>query len=494
MEFESILGYLENKTILITGATGFVGKVLVEKILRVQPNVKKLYLLLRASDANSATHRMHNEITGKELFKIVREKWAANFDSFISEKVVALSGDVTLKDLGVKEIKVKEELFNGIQIIINSAANTKWDERYDVALEVNTFGVLNMLDFAKKCLNLEMVVHMSTAYVSGDRAGLILEDSSSMDEMARKTTHDVDLKEHEKKMVERKLKELQAQDASEEVITNTMKDFGTLRAKLYGWENTYLLTKVMGEMYLGHSKGNISVAVIRPTLITSTYKEPFSGWIEGFRLYDSLIGSYWKGKLACIPVDPMSVVDVIPVDMVVNSIITAMVVNANTSRKVIYHVGTSLQNPLKFSDFNKFMFQYCTNNPWIYNDGRPVKVGKLKMVRTMAAFRWCMQPLQGLKFLNKEFDQCFRDVCLNDDRKDKSVIRLIELNERILLFKGIFDDTNSEELRKIANWNYIDAENFNFNPKCIDWEDYYIHIHIPGLAKNVIFKHSQSRL
>ncbi|PRQ23044.1 putative oxidoreductase [Rosa chinensis] len=276
---------------------------------------------------------------------------------------------------------------------------------YDVALEVNTFGVLNVLDFAKKCFNLEMVVHVSTAYVSGDRAGLILEDSSSMDEMARQTTHDVDLKEHEKKMVERKLKELQAQHASEEVITNTMKDFGTARAKLYGWPYTYLFTKVMGEMYLRRLRGNLSLAIIRPTLITSTYKEPFPGWIEGFRSYDSLIGSYWKGKLTCVPVDPMSVTDMIPVDMVVNSIITAMVVNANKSREIIYHVGTSLRNPLKFSDFHKFMFRYCTKNPWLYNDGRLIKVGKLKMVRTMTAFRLYMQPLQVWIFFS--FSCCF---------------------------------------------------------------------------------------
>ena len=76
----------------------------------------------------------------------------------------------------------------------------------------------------------------------------------------------------------------------------------------------------------------------------------------------------------------------IPVDMVVNSIITAMVVNANKSHKIIYHVGTSLRNPLKFSDFNNFMFQYCTKNPWLYNDGSPVEVRKLKMVRTVAHF------------------------------------------------------------------------------------------------------------
>ena len=36
--------------------------VLVEKVLRVQPNLKKLYLLLRAKDAKSATHRLNNEV------------------------------------------------------------------------------------------------------------------------------------------------------------------------------------------------------------------------------------------------------------------------------------------------------------------------------------------------------------------------------------------------------------------------------------------------
>jgi hypothetical protein len=36
--------------------------VFVEKVLRVQPNVKKLYLLLRAPDAKSATQRFHNEV------------------------------------------------------------------------------------------------------------------------------------------------------------------------------------------------------------------------------------------------------------------------------------------------------------------------------------------------------------------------------------------------------------------------------------------------
>ncbi|RYQ97846.1 hypothetical protein Ahy_B08g093915 [Arachis hypogaea] len=77
--------YFKGKTILVTGATGFLAKSyypvilylyslsFVEKILRVQPNIR-LYLLVRASNSYVATQRLHNEVFGKELFKMQREK------------------------------------------------------------------------------------------------------------------------------------------------------------------------------------------------------------------------------------------------------------------------------------------------------------------------------------------------------------------------------------------------------------------------------------
>jgi len=54
MDAERIVGYFRGKSILITGSTGFLGKILVEKILRVQPDANKLYLLVRGTEASSA--------------------------------------------------------------------------------------------------------------------------------------------------------------------------------------------------------------------------------------------------------------------------------------------------------------------------------------------------------------------------------------------------------------------------------------------------------
>jgi len=55
------------------------------------------------------------------------------------------------------------------------------------------------------------------------------------------------------------------------------------RANVYGWPNTYVFTKAVGEMLVEKLKENLSVVIIRPTIVTSTLKEPFPGWAEGVR-------------------------------------------------------------------------------------------------------------------------------------------------------------------------------------------------------------------
>lgn len=55
------------------------------------------------------------------------------------------------------------------------------------------------------------------------------------------------------------------------------------RAKLYGWHDTYSFTKAMGEMVIDSMRENIPIVIIRPSIITSSYEQPFPGWIQGLR-------------------------------------------------------------------------------------------------------------------------------------------------------------------------------------------------------------------
>lgn len=77
----------------------------------------------------------------------------------------------------------------------------------------------------------------------------------------------------------------------------------------------------------------------------------------------------------------------IPADMVVNAIAVAMVAHANRpSDDAIYQVGSSVRNPLTYSNLQDFGFDYFTENPWTGKDGKPIKVGKIKVLSSMANF------------------------------------------------------------------------------------------------------------
>lgn len=128
MELGSIMEFLNNKSILVIGATGFLAKVFVEKILRVQPKVKKLYLLLRAVDTKSAEERLHHEVIGMALFDVLREQHGASLYSFVYEKVTPVPGDISCVDLGIRDSLLKDQIWNEIDTVINCAATTDFDE------------------------------------------------------------------------------------------------------------------------------------------------------------------------------------------------------------------------------------------------------------------------------------------------------------------------------------------------------------------------------
>ncbi|CAI9785879.1 unnamed protein product [Fraxinus pennsylvanica] len=384
MEESKILQYFEGKTILITGATGFLAKVFLEKVLRVQPKIKKLFLLIRAVDKRSAEKRLHEEVLNTDLFEILKKKYGANFSHFLLSKVIPVCGDVSYENLGIYDSKFRDEISEEVDIIVNSAATTGFDERYDVAMGINALGAMHVQKFSRNCSKIDMFVHVSTAYVQGSSVGIVPERPFRMGETldgAEISYLDINT---EKKIVEERLRGLEAQNATELKIKSVMRNLGIERAKLHGWPNTYVFTKAMGEMLL---EENVKLIIVRPTIITSTYKEPFSGWTESIRTLDCFFVGYGKGKIKFFVGDPDSILDIIPGDMVVNSMLVAMATHTNQpSDRLIYHIGSSRRNPLKFANMKWFMYRYLTKNPLLDSEGKPIKVEEAKILETMASF------------------------------------------------------------------------------------------------------------
>ncbi|KAL8501189.1 hypothetical protein ACS0TY_020660 [Phlomoides rotata] len=300
---------------------------------------------------------------------VVKEKYGEKLECLILDKISLLPGDITFHNLGLKDSTL-EELFGEVEIVINLAATTDFDGRYDIALGINTIGAANVFNFSKKCSKLRVFLHVSTAYVCGEKEGVIVETPLKVGD-----TPGLDI-EMERKVVEDKLKHLQALNASQKYISSIMKDLGSLRARKYGWPNTYCFTKAMGEMLLGELKAEkVPLLIIRPTIITSTFKQPFPGWIEGVRHVDSFIIGYGKGKMTCFPGNPQTIIDLIPADIVVNVMIASMAAHA-TDTHMVYHVGSSMWNPVEYGRLQEYGLRFFTEQPWMKRrrDGTPAPI------------------------------------------------------------------------------------------------------------------------
>ncbi|KAI4313523.1 hypothetical protein L6164_026497 [Bauhinia variegata] len=236
--------------------------VFVEKVLRFQPDVKKLYLL----------------IIGKDLFRALRDELGDHFGSFISEKVIAVAGDVSLENLGIKDVDLRKDMLEEIDIVLHSAASTKFDERFDVAMSTNTIGTSNVVNFAKNCTKFEIFIHVSTAYVCGESEGLIPEEPFQMGKTLNGFSKlDIDF---EKKLVEKKLKELQTHNSNEETITSVMRSLG-LERTIDSFATAYCKRKL--SRFPGDIKG-VKITSNRGTMVKFEITYHVSKVLDGLRL------------------------------------------------------------------------------------------------------------------------------------------------------------------------------------------------------------------
>lgn len=73
---------------------------------------------------------MYPQVIGKDLFRVLREKWGSNLNSFISEKLTVVPGDISCANLGVTDSNLREEMWREVEVVVNLAATTNFDERY----------------------------------------------------------------------------------------------------------------------------------------------------------------------------------------------------------------------------------------------------------------------------------------------------------------------------------------------------------------------------
>lgn len=146
---------------LITGFPGFIARRLVRKLLCSDDTLRITALI-------EPSQQVHAERAKQALTETTG-------DPSVAARLQTVIGDVTAIDVGLSGAEFRELSRSVTEIHHLAAAHALAAERRH-AERVNVHGTSNMLAFARAAPDLERFVHFSSAYVSGNRTGVIMED------------------------------------------------------------------------------------------------------------------------------------------------------------------------------------------------------------------------------------------------------------------------------------------------------------------------------
>lgn len=502
------------KSILLTGGTGFLGTALVEKVLRSLPEIERLYLLVRASRGKSARQRFEKDVLGSAAFRKLREELGDGFDERVARKVRVLEGDVQEKGLGLTEEDLAE-LSREVDAVIHSAASVIFDAPLNAAVDSNVHGTLGLLRLARGWEKKPMFMHVSTSYVSGTGRGVIPEEvpgSTSPNGTALDPREEVSklegiVDEVEKTSRERERmhrfetearRELGMVGEEDEVADRTeqlrkawvrerLVERGTERAKELGWHDVYTFTKSLAERMVVRERGDLPLVILRPAVIESSLAEPYPGWIQGSRMADPIIMAFARGILREFPGDPDSLIDIVPVDQVVNAILAAAIRRPETPE--VFQVASGDMNPLRYRDLYDHVRDYFAANPLRDSGGRPIRLAEWSFPGHRKVEGMLRAELLGLKVASKIVQALPEGHMVADvrgrlgraEKRSRMSLYYSRIYGAYANMSSTFSTAHTRELYRELTPE--DRETFPFDITDLDWREWLHGTHLPALTE-----------
>jgi thioester reductase-like protein len=511
----SVRETLAGRHILLIGVTGFIGKVWLVDLLEKIPNIGRITLLIRRNRTTSAQRRFEKIAEESPALDPLHEIHGKKLGAFLNEKVEVVEGDVSLPGLGLDEA-TQARLQKTLDVVVNSAGLTDFNPDLRDALSSNVDSTLHLLEFLKKCRRAGLM-HLSTCYVVGMRDGRVGEQLEDNYNPAQDPRFDA---EHEIASLRERMRRIEARAEGPELdkalrrqalgrgrdetsapaaelegvlrrnrarwVRNRLAHVGMRRAQHLGWPNTYTFTKSLGESLLARHGKDLPIAVVRPSIVESSERSPFSGWNEGINTSGPL--SYLLGtNFRQLPSNERKCLDVIPVDMVCRgmTLIAAAVVTRRHAR--LYQLATSAINPVNMGRsieltglaHRKYYRTSQSVENWLKVKFETIPVSKhryerLSIPMQKAVVSGINRAATTLRMKKAPFAKAERDLI----RAEK----LIELYEPFILHnEHVFECENARLLS--AALSPEERRLFDFTPETVDWWDYWINVHIPALRR-----------
>ena len=528
---------LAGRRFFITGATGFLGTALVERILRSVPD-SQVVLLIRPGRRATPLQRATKEIIKNDCFDRLRQELGDRFDSEMAARVEAVAGDVATDGLGLDDDG--RQRLSECDIVIHSAAAVSFDSPLDSAVEVNLLGPSRVAAEVESARRLAAeqgrtgpvhLVPVSTAYVAGTHQGEAKEElldgnrfTVSVDwrdevDAARRQRNDLDADSRRPERLTGFAKQARselggaglhllaerAERIREDWVKKQMVVVGQARAQSLGWPDAYPYTKALGERALvAQYADTVPMTIVRPSIIESALAEPRPGWIRGFRMAEPIIISYARGLLREFPGVPEGVTDVIPVDLVVAAIIVVSGEALLTPPQEylgpsVYHVASGVRNPFRYGRLVELVTAWFTEHPLYDADGQPIVVPEWSFPGRGRVQRQLSRASKAMDLAEK--------VVGSLPIRGKQAAWMAALEEQHLLadralgyveLYGAYTETEAlyRVDRLLALWDRMDEDDrrtFCLDPAAVDWDTYVREIHLPSIIEHARVKTSAGK-
>lgn len=464
--------------ILLTGANGFLGKVVLTLLADRFPELKGVHLLLRPKRDLTAPERFRREILESPPLAPVIEKRGLRF---FEERFHVWAGDVGEPDCGVSADDL-ESLRGRVGVIINCAGLVEFYPPVDESFRSNVEGARHAAALAKRIG--AKLAHVSTCFVCGENEGLVEETQPILGFYPRRKGPDDASFQHEEEIRYcreriRHIHGLSTPAVRPKEMTRRLADLGRQRAEHWGWVNTYTYAKSLGEQIIAAEEG-LDYTIIRPAIIEGALRFPFPGWIEGGRTAAPLV-LMALGGMKHWPVQRDAPLEVVPVDLVAAAMLAITVLLLEGRHEPVYQLATADVNPILLEPLVQML---AGDVRFVSPEQAKAQRARLqkRLGQAEALVAGIRKALETAGLPGKQSAASWATALRA--RGLQAVLREQTLDQYlpfILHNRYIFEAENiraaythlSEADRKLLPWD----------PEQIDWRDYWVNKQIKGIEK-----------
>ena len=285
-----------NGTLFLTGGTGYIGSSLLKKWL--DDTGMEIDLLVRSRREKSPGDRMQD---------VLEDLYPGTDTGSLAERIRVHEGDIALERLGLDEGDYND-LVSRTTRIIHCAAAARFDLDIEDARGINVGGTRNMLELAHACGSLDKFDYIGTAYVSGIRDGLILEDELDVGQEHR---------------------------------------------------NTYERSKLEAEKFVREHFGELPITIMRPSIVIC---DSMTGRASDFNGFYRALRLYWHGLVKIFPGNPSCRMDLVPVDYVTDAIFALS--GSETSTGNCYHITAGADRAASLAEIRDLAAEHFGREPF----------------------------------------------------------------------------------------------------------------------------------